>query len=97
MSVLDVSKECLYEFQYAYMRAEFGDRCKVLYTDSIMYSVECEDAYERMKRDVARFDTSDYAVVTNSKTAPFFFALIKPINKHLNTYILIIFLLFVLL
>ena len=64
MSVLDVSKECLYEFQYAYMRAEFGDRCKVLYTDtdSLMYSVECEDAYERMKRDVARFDTSDYAV-----------------------------------
>ena len=64
MSVLDVSKECLYEFQYAYMRAEFGDRCKVLYTDtdSLMYSVECEDAYERMKRDVARFDTSDYMV-----------------------------------
>ena len=64
MSVLDVSKECLYEFQYAYMRAEFGDWCKVLYTDtdSSMYSVECEDAYERMKRDVARFDTSDYMV-----------------------------------
>ena len=46
------------------MRAEFGDRCKVLYTDtdSLMYSVECEDVYERMKRDIDRFDTSDYAV-----------------------------------
>ena len=63
MSVLDVSKECLYEFQYAYMHAEFGDRCKVLYTDtdSLMYSVECEDVYERMKRDIDRFNTSDYA------------------------------------
>ena len=47
-----------------HMRAEFGDRCKVLYTDthSLMYSVECEDVYERMKRDIDRFDTSDYAV-----------------------------------
>ena len=64
MSVLDVSKECLYEFHYAYMRAKFGDRCKVLYTDtdSLMYSVECEDVYKRMKRDIDRFDTSDYAV-----------------------------------
>ena len=64
MSVLDVSKECLYEFHYTYMRAKFGARCKVLYTDidSLMYSVECEDVYERMKRDIDRFDTSDYAV-----------------------------------
>ena len=28
----------------------------------LMYSVECEDVYERMKRDIDRFDTSDYAV-----------------------------------
>ena len=31
-------------------------------TDSLMYSVECEDVYKRMKRDIDRFDTSDYAV-----------------------------------
>ena len=65
MSVLDVSKVCLYELHYEYMRAKFDDRCKVLYTDtdSLLYLLRCEDAYEALKSDVsARFDTSDYAV-----------------------------------
>jgi len=29
-------------------------------TDSLIYHIECEDVYE--KRDIARFDTSDYPV-----------------------------------
>jgi len=31
-------------------------------TDSFVYHIECEDVYETMKRDIARFDTSDYPV-----------------------------------
>ncbi|XP_025267778.1 uncharacterized protein LOC112639099 [Camponotus floridanus] len=64
MSILDISKIRLYAFHYEYMSPLYGDKCKILYTDtdSLIYSVECEDAYERMKRDVDRFDTSDYAV-----------------------------------
>ncbi|XP_036148432.1 uncharacterized protein LOC118647498 [Monomorium pharaonis] len=31
-------------------------------TDSLVYLVECEDIYETMKRDIARFDTSDYPI-----------------------------------
>ena len=40
----------------------FRDKCKIMYTDtdSLIYRVECEDVYETMKRDIARFDTSDY-------------------------------------
>ena len=34
MSVLDVFKVCLYEFHYEYMRAKFGDGCKILHTDT---------------------------------------------------------------
>ena len=30
-------------------------------TDSLIYHIECEDVYENVKRDIARFDTSDYA------------------------------------
>ncbi|KAG5308152.1 GT2D2 protein, partial [Pseudoatta argentina] len=40
----------------------FRDKCKIMYTDmdSLIYCVECEDVYEITKRDIARFDTSDY-------------------------------------
>jgi len=30
-------------------------------TDSLIYYIECDDAYETMKCDIARFDTSDYS------------------------------------
>ncbi|XP_025075200.1 uncharacterized protein LOC112552929, partial [Pogonomyrmex barbatus] len=29
-------------------------------TDSLVYHIECDDVYETMIRDIARFDTSDY-------------------------------------
>ncbi|XP_071580579.1 uncharacterized protein [Temnothorax nylanderi] len=61
MCILEISKTRLYEFHYDYML--YRDRCRILYTDtdSLIYSLECEDAYERMRRDIDRFDTSDYA------------------------------------
>ncbi|XP_077263128.1 uncharacterized protein LOC143897994 [Temnothorax americanus] len=63
MSTLEISKTRLYEYYYDYMLPLYCDRCRIAYTDtdSLIYSLECEDAYERMKRDVHRFDTSDYA------------------------------------
>ena len=30
-------------------------------TDSLIYRIECEDVYATMKRDIVRFDTSDYS------------------------------------
>ncbi|XP_011348064.2 uncharacterized protein LOC105285518 [Ooceraea biroi] len=63
MCILDISKVCLYEFHHEYMVPVYHDRCKVMYTDtdSLIYHIECEDVYEQMKRDIERFDTSDYA------------------------------------
>ncbi|XP_071578660.1 uncharacterized protein [Temnothorax nylanderi] len=46
MCILEISKTRLYEFHYDYM------------SDLLL---ECEDAYDRMRRDIDRFDTSDYA------------------------------------
>ncbi|XP_011696250.1 PREDICTED: uncharacterized protein LOC105454958 [Wasmannia auropunctata] len=62
MCILDVSKVCLYEFHHEYMLPLYRDKCKVMYTDtdSLIYHLECEDVYETMKHDIARFDTSDY-------------------------------------
>ncbi|XP_018405556.1 PREDICTED: uncharacterized protein LOC108781931, partial [Cyphomyrmex costatus] len=36
--------------------------CKIVCTDtdSLIYHIECDDVYETMKRDIDRFDTSDY-------------------------------------
>ncbi|KYN22125.1 hypothetical protein ALC57_05484 [Trachymyrmex cornetzi] len=64
MCILDISKVCVYEFHHEYMSPMFQAKCKIMYTDtdSLIYRLECEDVYETMKRDIARFDTSDYPV-----------------------------------
>ncbi|XP_070169332.1 uncharacterized protein [Polyergus mexicanus] len=63
MCILDISKIRLYEFHYEYMLPLYRDKCRIMYTDtdSLIYRVECEDMYENMKRDIDKFDTSDYA------------------------------------
>lgn len=60
MCVLDIAKTKLYDFHYDYMQPKFD--CKVLYcdTDSLVYEIRCSDIYEYMKRDIDRFDTSDF-------------------------------------
>ena len=62
MCILDVSKTCLYEFHYEYVLPLYRDKCKIVYTDtdSLIYHLECDDVYETMKHDIARYDTSDY-------------------------------------
>ncbi|XP_067211782.1 uncharacterized protein [Linepithema humile] len=63
MCILDISKTCLYEFHYEYMAPLYRDNCKIMYTDtdSLIYLLHCEDAYRDMKRDISKFDTSDYS------------------------------------
>ncbi|XP_070522413.1 uncharacterized protein [Cardiocondyla obscurior] len=62
MCILDISKTCLYEFHHEYMRPLYHDQCKIMYTDtdSLIYHIECEDVYDNMKRNINKFDTSDY-------------------------------------
>ncbi|XP_078051755.1 uncharacterized protein LOC144477897, partial [Augochlora pura] len=37
-------------------------RCKILYTDtdSLIYRITCDDVYETIRRDIDRYDTSNY-------------------------------------
>ncbi|XP_024875611.1 uncharacterized protein LOC112457000 [Temnothorax curvispinosus] len=62
MCILEISKTCVYDFHYNYMVPLHRERCKIIYTDTdnLIYFLECDDAYEDMKRDIARFDTSGY-------------------------------------
>jgi len=64
MCILDISKTCSYEFHHDYIASMYREKCKVMYTDtdSLIYHIECDNVYEIMKRDINRFDTSDYAV-----------------------------------
>ncbi|KYN18249.1 hypothetical protein ALC57_09442 [Trachymyrmex cornetzi] len=62
MCILEISKIRLYEFHYEYIMPLYPDKCKILYTDtdSLIYLLECENVYENIKRDIVKFDTSDY-------------------------------------
>ena len=63
MCILDLSKTIMFDFHYQYIKSKYGDKAKLLFsdTDSLMYEIETEDFYKDISGDVKnRFDTSDY-------------------------------------
>jgi len=40
----------------------FHEKCKIMYMNSLIYHIECNDVYAVMKHDINRFETSDYAI-----------------------------------
>ena len=70
MCILDLSKTLMYDFHYNYIIRIYGDRAKLLFTDtdSLCYVIETDDVYEDLYKDRELFDNSDY-----SKYSKFYF------------------------
>ena len=63
MAILDLSKTLMYDFHYKYIKPKYGEKAKLLMTDtdSLCYEIQTEDFFEDISKDVEKgFDTSNF-------------------------------------
>ena len=53
MCILQLAKLLMYEYHYDYIKNKYGDKSRLLFTDtaSLMYEIKTEDAYEDFSSD----------------------------------------------
>ena len=62
MCILDLSKVLMYDFHYNYIKQQYGNKARLLFTDtdSLTYEIEAKDVYQDFWNDKDKFDNSDY-------------------------------------
>ena len=63
MAILDLSKTLMYDFHNKYIKPKYGEKAKLLMTDtdSLCYEIQTEDFYKDISGDVEdNFDTSNF-------------------------------------
>ena len=62
MTILDTSKLLMYDFYYNHLKARYGEKCELIYTDtdSLILDIQTEDVYKDMKEQLWLYDTSNY-------------------------------------
>ena len=63
MTILDTSKLLMYDFYYNHLKARYGEKCELVYTDtdSLILDIQTEDVYKDMKEHLWLYDTSNYS------------------------------------
>ena len=67
MCVLELSTVLIYEFHYDYIKNKYGNKSRLLFTDtdSLMYEIKTEDVFEHFSSNKEMLDLSNYS--TKSK------------------------------
>ena len=62
VGILDLSKTLMYDIHYNHVKKRYGDRAKLLFTDtdSLTYKIVTEDIYKNFWNDKDMFNNSDY-------------------------------------
>ena len=61
MYILELCKILMYEFHYGYIKNKYGNKLKLLFTDtdSLMYEIKAENVYEDFSSDKEMFEFSN--------------------------------------
>ena len=67
MCILELSKVLMYELHYDYIKTKYGNKSKLLFTDTdgLIYEIKTADVYEDFSSNKEMFDFSNYS--TKSK------------------------------
>ena len=60
--MFDLSRVLMYKFHYDYIKNKYGNNFRLLFTatDSLMYEIKTEDAFEDFNKDKKLFDFGSY-------------------------------------
>src|SRR5206468_4160714 len=60
-SILDISKTLMYDFHYGYIKQKYGNKAKLLFTDtdSLCYEIQTKNVYQDMYNNKKLFDLSE--------------------------------------
>jgi len=62
MTILEASRILMYDFFYNQIKARYGPKCELIYTDtySLLMEIEMDDVYRDIAEDLVLYDTSNY-------------------------------------